>query len=140
MTTKLELGNSVTYGDLTIIAEVDHNNEPILRAISVGQLIFRGNTTHMMDIYSKQLSNRVDAYTESGDLVRCNNCDRQLLLPTGAEICPVCRAEKQFIWLDISKHQYDYDDIIKRKQSIKSMRELTPNEYLTEETINQIKK
>ena len=140
MTTKLELGNSVTYGDLTIIAEVDHNNEPILRAISVGQLIFRGNTTHMMDIYSKQLSNRVDAYTESGDLVRCNNCDRQLLLPTGAEICPVCKSEKQFSWLDISKHQYDYDDIIKRKQSIKSMRELTPNEYLTEETINQIKK
>ena len=140
MTTKLELGNSVTYGDLTITAEVDHNNEPILRAISVGQLIFRGNSTHMMDIYSKQLSNRVDAYTESGDFVRCNNCDRQLLLPTGAELCPVCKSEKQFSWLDISKHQYDYDDIIKRKQSIKSMRELTPNEYLTEETINQIKK
>ena len=140
MITKLELGNSVTHGNLTITAELDHNNEPILRAISVGQLIFRGNTTHMMDIYSKQLCNSVDAYTESGDLVRCNNCDRQLLLPTGAEVCPVCKAERQFSWLDISKHQYDYDDIIQIKHSIKSMRELTPNEYLTEETINQIKK
>ena len=76
MTTKLELGNSVTYGDLTIIAEVDHNNEPILRAISVGQLIFRGNTTHMMDIYSKQLSNRVDAYTESGEIGRASCRER----------------------------------------------------------------
>ena len=140
MTAQLELGDWVTYGDLTITAELDHNNEPILKVISVGQLIFRGNTTHIMDIYSKQLCNRVDAYTESGDLVRCNNCDRQLLLPTGTEICPVCKAEKQFSWLDGSKHQYDYDDIIKIKHSIKSMRKLTPNKYPAEEAINQIKK
>ena len=116
---ELKLNDVVVYSDITIAAKLDHNNEAILMAkAKEGNLIARPGGGSI-NLYSGQLYNTIDAYVESGDYVRCNNCDRQLLLPIGAEICPVCRAESRFSWLDDRKHQYDCDAIIAQKYNIK---------------------
>lgn len=35
-----------------------------------------------------------------GDFVRCNQCDRIMLLPVGADRCPECECENGLMWVD----------------------------------------
>ena len=44
---------------------------------------------HDITLYSGQMYHTIHAYAESGDFVRCQNCNKQLLLKMGTEICPV---------------------------------------------------
>ena len=124
--TELKLGDIATYADFTVTAKLDHNNEPILMIeTKEGQMIVRlSPSIHTVNLYSALLCNTVCAYTESGDFVRCDNCDKLLLLPAGTEVCPACKAVDMFSWIDDSKRQYDYDAILKLKCSIKSCREI----------------
>lgn len=78
---------------------------------------------------------RVHAYTESGDFVKCNNCDIYLLLPFGADKCPQCQKSGCLSWNDESLQEANYDELIKRRYNISSHRALLPEQYLSEEIL-----
>lgn len=46
-----------------------------------------------------------------GDWVICNNCETQMLLSVGTEICPVCGAKGCMSWVDDNKPEMKADDI-----------------------------
>jgi hypothetical protein len=65
----------------------------------------------------------VHIYINSGDFVRCNNCGKIMLLPTGADKCPACYFEGALGWENEKLKEADflkirdlgkYDIIIKK--------------------------
>lgn len=46
----------------------------------------------------KEYPNELHTFTDFGDLVKCNNCDKTMLLPVGSEICPCCHTEGCLAW------------------------------------------
>lgn len=80
----------------------------------------------------------VNAYTESGDFVKCNNCDTYMLLPLGADKCPQCNAVGCMSWGDDDLQEATYDDLINRKCNIKHQNELLPAQYLSDEVLEEL--
>lgn len=139
MDKKLKLGESVSFGDYTVTASTDKNGEDVMTLQTKGQLIIRlSPSRHFAELYSAQLPNTVDAYTESGDYVKCNNCNTYQLLPHGTDKCPKCKAVGCMSWVLDSQQEANYDDLIRLKQSISTQRELSPEQYLSEESLNEI--
>lgn len=139
MDKKLKLGESITFGDYTVTAATDKNGVEVLTLNTKGQLIIRLSPSHhFAELYSAQLVNTVDAYTESGDYVKCKNCDTYMLLPHGADKCPKCKAEGCMAWVIDELQEANYDDLIRLKQSINTKRELSPEQYLSEKSLNEI--
>lgn len=77
----------------------------------------------------------IHAYVENGDLVKCNNCDTNMLLPCGADKCPKCKAEGCMSWINEEVQECNYDELIKRHYNIKRCNELRPEQYLSKEII-----
>ena len=139
MDKKLKLGESVSFGDYTVTASTDKNGEDVMTLQTKGQLVVRVSPSrHFAELYSAQLPNTVDAYTESGDFIKCNNCNTYMLLPHGANKCPKCKAEGCMSWVLDSQQEANYDDLIRLKQSISTQRKLSPEQYLSEESLNEI--
>lgn len=38
-------------------------------------------------------------YSPVGDLCHCNNCDTDVLIPTGEDICPYCHFDGGMQWI-----------------------------------------
>lgn len=54
-------------------------------------------------------------YSPVGDLCHCNNCDTDVLIPTGEDVCPRCKFDGGMQWIT--------DD---REKSVKD-KEITDN-------------
>lgn len=48
---------------------------------------------------------RLLAFAGFGDYVHCNNCDTTMLLPIGADTCPLCHKEGCMNWMDKEKQE-----------------------------------
>jgi hypothetical protein len=78
----------------------------------------------------------VYSYTDSGDFVRCNNCDKTMLVPTGADKCPSCHYEGALAWADEEQQELTHSQLEetgKFRAIVKN--ELEPSEYLSVEAL-----
>lgn len=85
------------------------------------------------DKIRKAYPKELHAFTDFGDFVRCNNCDKIMLLPVGAEICPCCHTEGCLAWVYDNQQEASSDEL-KSQYQIISEEELSPEEYLAQET------
>lgn len=46
-----------------------------------------------------------------GDWVKCNNCGRRMLVPVGADKCPMCEEEGTLSWVDEERQEMDVHEI-----------------------------
>lgn len=53
---------------------------------------------------------RVSQGNEYGDLVKCMNCGRVILVNSGTETCPECDESGTLSWVDDRKQEYRIDD------------------------------
>lgn len=87
---------------------------------------------------------RIEVFVDSGDWVKCNWCDKIMLLPSGAEKCPKCNKEGCLAWMNeildepayknmqVAKHQ----DLQEAGFYIIDRNELTDQiQYLSKETL-----
>ncbi len=80
----------------------------------------------------------VEVYTISGDFVTCNNCDKVMLLPHGADKCPDCKAEGCLKWTDERLQETDLDGLIKRHCNLHQCKDPNPEDYLSAETLREV--
>lgn len=73
----------------------------------------------------------VDVYTISGDLVTCSGCGKVMLLPHGADRCPVCKAEGTLSWTDDALQETDIDGLLERHYNLHQKNDLNPEDYLS---------
>lgn len=86
------------------------------------------------DKIKKEYSGELHAFTGFGDFVRCNNCDKIMLLPVGAETCPCCHTEGCLAWVDDEQPEASSSELKSQYQIIPE-EELSPEEYLAQETL-----
>lgn len=86
----------------------------------------------------KEYPNELHTYTDFGDLVKCNNCDKTMLLPVGSEICPCCHTEGCLAWVN-DEHQEAFSKDLKSQYRIISEDVLSPEECPTQETLQEEK-
>ncbi len=46
-----------------------------------------------------------------GDHVKCNQCDKIMLLPCGADVCPECGAVGCLAWVDENNPERDITEV-----------------------------
>lgn len=83
----------------------------------------------------KEYPKELHAFTDFGDLVKCNNCDKTLL-PVGSEICPCCHTEGCLAWVN-DEQQEAFSKDLKSQYRIISEDELSPEEYPTQEMLQE---
>lgn len=86
----------------------------------------------------KEYPNELHTFTDFGDLVKCNNCDKTMLLPVGSEICPCCHTEGCLAWVN-DEHQEAFSKDLKSQYRIISEDVLSPEECPTQETLQEEK-
>lgn len=97
---------------------------------------------YMMEIESfykdktKKESPELHAFTDFGDWVKCNNCDKTMLLPVGSEVCPCCHTEGCLTWVN-DEHQEAFSKDLKSEYRIISEDEISPEKYLTQNTLRE---
>jgi hypothetical protein len=98
---------------------------------------------YMMEIESfytdktkKECPKELHAFTGFGDWVKCNNCDKTMLLPVGSEVCPCCHAEGCLTWVN-DEHQEAFTKDLKSRYRIISEDKISPEEYLTRNTLQE---
>lgn len=84
----------------------------------------------------KEYPKELHAFTDFGDLVKCNNCDKTMLLPVGSEICPCCHTEGCLAWVNDEQLEAFSKDL-KSQYQIISEDELSPEEYPTQEMLQE---
>lgn len=84
----------------------------------------------------KEYPKELHAFTDFGDLVKCNNCDKTMLLPVGSEICPCCHTEGCLAWVN-DEQQEVFSKDLKSQYRIISEDELSPEEYPTQEMLQE---
>lgn len=70
-----------------------------------------------------------------GDWVRCCDCGAQMLLPSGADRCPVCGGEGCLQW--VNENMKEVEDEFWLPEIERTNRELKPQDYLEVETLEQ---
>lgn len=86
----------------------------------------------------KEYPKELHTFTDFGDLVKCNNCDKTMLLPVGSEICPCCHTEGCLAWVN-DEHQEAFSKDLKSQYRIISEDELSPEEYPIQEMLQEEK-
>lgn len=75
-------------------------------------------------------------YTDSGDLVHCNMCDTDMLVPTGADKCPKCYFEGGLQWLDDNNQESTVSQLSEnRKYILVTRNDPETTEYLSDEVL-----
>jgi hypothetical protein len=93
-----------------------------------------GALDELKQIYSEQPV--VHSYTNSGDFVHCNNCNKIMLLPTGADKCPACYREGTLAWEDESRQETSLSELAESgKYKVVVKNEPEPSEYLSDEVM-----
>lgn len=88
------------------------------------------------DKIKKEYPKELHAFTDFGDWVKCNNCDKTMLLPVGSEVCPCCHTEGCLTWVN-DEHQEAFTKDLKSRYRIISEDEISPEEYLTRNTLQE---
>lgn len=98
---------------------------------------------YMMEIESfykdktkKEYPKELHAFTDFGDWVKCNNCDKTMLLPVGSEVCPCCHTEGCLTWVN-DEHQEAFSKDLKSKYRIISEDEISPEKYLVQNALRE---
>jgi hypothetical protein len=79
---------------------------------------------------------QVYTYAGSGDFVRCNYCDKILLVPTGADKCPLCYYEGALAWADESCMETTRAELENSgKYEMIAQHEPEPSEYLSDDVL-----
>ena len=68
---------------------------------------------------------------EYGDHVHCNNCDKTMLLPIGADKCPECGAAGCLIWVNEDIEERSKEDL--GEWVIDTHKTLKPEDYTDED-------
>ena len=102
-----------------------------------------GEKDYMIEIESfykdkikEEYPKELHAFTDFGDWVKCNNCDKTMLLPVGSEACPYCHTEGCLTWVN-DKYQEAFSKDLKSQYRIISEDEISPEEYLTRNTLQE---
>lgn len=75
-------------------------------------------------------------YAYSGDLVHCNQCEANMLLPTGADKCPHCYFEGALQWIDESRKETTVDELdINPEYATITKPDPETTEYLSDEVL-----
>jgi hypothetical protein len=78
----------------------------------------------------------VYSYTDSGDFVHCNYCDKTMLLPIGADKCPSCHYEGSLAWADENQPEMTRSELEQlEKYNIVDKDKLEFSEYLSVEAL-----
>ncbi len=77
----------------------------------------------------------VEIYESEGDLVKCNFCDKIMLLPTGADKCPSCYVEGCLGWYDEKRENGTSSELNDDEFEIVYERDLEIHEYLSDEVL-----
>lgn len=73
-------------------------------------------------------------YTDSGDLVHCNMCEANMLVPTGADKCPHCYFEGGLQWLNEEKQEATVSELdLTPQYALVTRNDPEPSEYLSDE-------
>ena len=95
-------------------------------------------STGALDELDTECDNKlaVYSYTHSGDFVHCNNCDKIMLLPTGADKCPSCYFEGALGWEDDGMQETTFSELNESgKYELITKNELKLSEYLSDEVL-----
>lgn len=77
-------------------------------------------------------------YTGNGDLVHCNNCGKNMLVPSGADKCPHCYFEGALAWLDEQNKETSVNKLdLNPKYALITKNDPEPTEYLSDETLRE---
>ncbi|KAA6302824.1 MAG: hypothetical protein EZS26_000994 [Candidatus Ordinivivax streblomastigis] len=89
-----------------------------------------GTLDELEEMYEEKTT--VYSYTDTGDFVHCNNCNNTMLLPTGADRCPLCHYEEWIAWVNEDQTEVTYSELEKSgKYNIERRGKLEPSEYLS---------
>ncbi|GAB6013552.1 hypothetical protein MK137Hg34_000311600, partial [Viscerimonas tarda] len=80
---------------------------------------------------------RVHSFAHYGDFVRCNYCDKIMVLPVGADKCSLCYYERALAWEKDDCPEADSFELAKsgKYKVIFEREELKPSEYLSDEVL-----
>jgi hypothetical protein len=93
-----------------------------------------GTLDELKEMYAEKTT--VYSYTGSGDFVHCNNCNKTMLVPSGADKCPACCFEGALAWVDESLQETTHDELVASgKYEVVVKNEPEPSEYLSNEVL-----
>ena len=76
------------------------------------------------------------SYADTGDLVHCNNCDVNMLVPAGADKCPHCYYEGSLGWFDDNNKEATHSKLESNPDyTVISNNDPEMTEYLSDETL-----
>lgn len=122
--------------DPSIKHQLEKESERVLHVFRENNLV--GQAQLLASKYITRSPNMavIYLYTDRGDLVHCNNCDADMLVPTGADKCPYCYYEGRLQWHDennqestVSQLDYNPNYVLVTKNAPES------SEYLCDETL-----
>lgn len=77
-------------------------------------------------------------YTDSGDLVHCNMCNANMLVPRGADKCPKCYYEGALQWFDDGKKEATVSQLdLIPEYALVTKNNPEPTEYLSDEVLKE---
>ncbi|MBF0648731.1 hypothetical protein IR083_07855 [Dysgonomonas sp. GY75] len=75
-------------------------------------------------------------YISDGDLVHCNMCDTNMLVPTGADKCPHCYFEGALAWFDEGMKECSVSDLDRNPDfGLITKNDTEMTEYLSDEVL-----
>ncbi len=79
----------------------------------------------------------VNVFTINGDFVTCNSCGKVMLLPHGADKCPLCKTEGCLKWSDENLQETDLDGLTKRHCNLRQYPNPKLEEFLSAATLRE---
>lgn len=84
------------------------------------------------------MENQVKIYVPKGDYVHCSECSNTILLPYGADRCPICGAEDgEMTLIDDQQQGVSCNTLLEQGHTLTAMPELTPNLYLSKRILRK---
>lgn len=70
------------------------------------ETVYRFTDEKLGTVSTNPTKPRLLAFANFGDYVHCNNCDTTMLLPVGADTCPLCHKEGCMRWMDEENQEH----------------------------------
>lgn len=84
------------------------------------------------------MENQVKIYVPKGDYVHCSECSNTMLLPYGADRCPICGAEDgEMTLIDDQQQGVSCNTLLEQGHTLTAMPELTPQPLPVKKNITQ---
>lgn len=77
--------------------------------------------------------------SEMADYVECSNCGQKMLLPCGADKCPVCGYEGTLVWVDDELQEVYVEEFLNEDDNHIYLNDgfLEETDYLSEEVLSE---